>query len=370
MPWGSPRGLSRARFPRFGSAAGGQQESELAAIEAEATRIFVLTQTLAVSPEEAVNQLIQLHQTRVMPLRKKVGLVPVTPPAGTMPAVWAPCVAASSAESLTPVCPYENHRLRLDEHGRCERCSGDVRLYATLQQLSVALDNEARRQRTRLSSRPRPGWPKPPSSCTNRSRSRTGCWPRSICTGAPKKARGRGSPARAASGRESNRTRARPSKRYRQHPRPVRMRRLRHRRRQIRRPPPIRRKPVSAGALVLRPRWKEPGRRVAAVNVSSPRQFFDAELLRTLHPGRMERVPDARPRQKLVVEADREASGRRGGVRNLPDRSEVVGDPLRQKRRRQSEGGITLQRRPHCVDARSSRLAAVREHESWAEAVP
>jgi hypothetical protein len=47
-----------------------------------------------------------------------------------------------------PVCPYENHRLRLGADGSCERCHGDVRLYAVLHQRSVALYNQARRQWT------------------------------------------------------------------------------------------------------------------------------------------------------------------------------------------------------------------------------
>jgi hypothetical protein len=47
-----------------------------------------------------------------------------------------------------PVCPYENHRLRFGADGCCERCRGDVRLYAVLHQRSVALYNEARRQWT------------------------------------------------------------------------------------------------------------------------------------------------------------------------------------------------------------------------------
>jgi hypothetical protein len=43
-----------------------------------------------------------------------------------------------------PVCPYENHRLRLDERGHCERCGGDLRAYAALRPIAAALFNEAR----------------------------------------------------------------------------------------------------------------------------------------------------------------------------------------------------------------------------------
>jgi hypothetical protein len=44
-----------------------------------------------------------------------------------------------------PSCPYQNHRLRLDDRGHCERCDGDLRVYAALHDLSVTLYNEARR---------------------------------------------------------------------------------------------------------------------------------------------------------------------------------------------------------------------------------
>jgi hypothetical protein len=45
-----------------------------------------------------------------------------------------------------PPCPYANHRLRLDERGSCERCGGDLRLYAALIDLSVTLYNDSHRQ--------------------------------------------------------------------------------------------------------------------------------------------------------------------------------------------------------------------------------
>jgi uncharacterized membrane-anchored protein len=44
-----------------------------------------------------------------------------------------------------PVCPYENHRLRLSADRNCQRCGNDLTLYAGIQEAAISCFNEARR---------------------------------------------------------------------------------------------------------------------------------------------------------------------------------------------------------------------------------
>jgi hypothetical protein len=44
-----------------------------------------------------------------------------------------------------PVCPYDNHRLRLTAERNCQRCGNDLAIYAGIQQAAIDCFNEARR---------------------------------------------------------------------------------------------------------------------------------------------------------------------------------------------------------------------------------
>jgi molecular chaperone DnaK (HSP70) len=67
--------IVKLQLPEIRQAAAGRYSAEIAEIENEAIMAFGLLERGAIDAPEAVNRLIQLYQTRVVPLRQKLGLL-------------------------------------------------------------------------------------------------------------------------------------------------------------------------------------------------------------------------------------------------------------------------------------------------------